>query len=240
VRHDYTVFAALKEITMQQYEVEIKTLLGSKENAERLKSALMKLYPDSTRVGYGKQLNHYFNTPSDISSFKKKIETIIPRDKKSAFENIMTAGKKISLRTRDSDGKVILVVKASVGDDTSSNGVKRIEFEAVLSQTLDELDALVIDSGATYQAKWSREREEYASVDMHICIDKNAGYGYVAEFEKVISSPDALETSRKELLSVMKKLGVEELPQERLERMFAHYNNHWKEYYGTDKTFIIK
>ena len=217
----------------------MKTLLGSKENAERLKSALMKLYPDGHVSGTANS-SIIISILPPIFLFKKKIETIIPRDKKSAFENIMTAGKKISLRTRDSDGKVILVVKASVGDDTSSNGVKRIEFEAVLSQTLDELDALVIDSGATYQAKWSREREEYASVDMHICIDKNAGYGYVAEFEKVISSPDALETSRKELLSVMKKLGVEELPQERLERMFAHYNNHWKEYYGTDKTFIIK
>jgi hypothetical protein len=38
----------------------------------------------------------------------------------------------------------------------------------------------------------------------------------------------------------MAKLGVEELPQDRLERMFAHYNAHWPEYYGTEKVFVIE
>jgi hypothetical protein len=38
----------------------------------------------------------------------------------------------------------------------------------------------------------------------------------------------------------MAELGVEELLQDRLERMFAHYNEHWQEYYGTDRTFIIQ
>jgi hypothetical protein len=30
------------------------------------------------------------------------------------------------------------------------------------------------------------------------------------------------------------------LAQERLERMFAHYNQNWPEYYGTTKVFIIE
>jgi hypothetical protein len=38
----------------------------------------------------------------------------------------------------------------------------------------------------------------------------------------------------------MKELGVKELDQKRLERMFAFYNTHWPEYYGTDKIFTIE
>lgn len=222
------------------YEVEIKTLLGSKENAEKLKKELKKKYPDTKLVAKGKQLNHYFNTPADLKPLISNIEPLVSDAQKKDLENILKHGKKISLRTRDSDGKVILVLKASVGDDTSSNGVKRIEFEAVVKKTLKELDQVLLDSGATYQAKWSREREEYESKDMHVCIDRNAGYGYLAEFEKVTQDEAALDDVKEDLLSVMDELGVAELAQDRLERMFAHYNAHWAEYYGTEKTFVIQ
>lgn len=222
------------------YEVEIKSLLGSKENVDKLKSAMKAAYPDAKLVGQGKQLNHYFNIPADLTALRENAAAIISGDKRVAFDEILEHGKKMSLRTRDADGKVILVVKASVGDDTSSNGVRRIEFEAVVDKTLAELDQVLLDSGATYQAKWSREREEYAAGDLHVCLDKNAGYGYLAEFEKVISDDSLLQKTHDELISVMAGLGVAELPQDRLERMFAHYNAHWAEYYGTEKTFNIE
>jgi len=38
----------------------------------------------------------------------------------------------------------------------------------------------------------------------------------------------------------MQELGVEELSQDRLERMFSHYNSNWPDYYGTERTFIIE
>ena len=224
---------------MKSYEVEIKSLLGSKESADALKAKLQKSYPDTKLVATEKQLNHYFIVSSDHATLAKNLDPLVPAEKKASLDHILAYGKKISLRTRDANGKVILVLKASVGDDTSSNGVKRIEFEAVVPQTLEQLDQALIDAGCSYQAKWSREREEYAAGDMHVCIDRNAGYGYLAEFEKVTSDEASLESVKTELLSVMKALGAEELSQERIERMFAHYNAHWNEYYGTDKTFNI-
>lgn len=222
------------------YEVEIKSLLGSKDSAELLKNNLQKLYPDTKLVSKGSQLNHYFNPPKDFSLIENNFAKYIPEDKKSTFANILEHGQKLSIRTRDADGKVILVIKASVGDDTSSNGVKRIEFESVMPMKLAELDKLLLDSGCSYQAKWSREREEFKSGDMHVCIDKNAGYGYLAEFEKVSEDESALDSIRTTLLQEMKKLGVTELPQDRLERMFAHYNANWEKYYGTDNIFNIE
>jgi predicted adenylyl cyclase CyaB len=222
------------------YEVEIKSLLGSVESKDKLKSSLMAAYPDTKLVGQGKQLNHYFNIPTDIAPLIKNILPLISEEKKTSLEQTLRDGKKMSLRSREADGKVILVLKASIGDDTSANGVKRIEFEAVVDKTLAELDKLLLDAGATYQAKWSREREEYASGDMRVCIDKNAGYGYLAEFEKITTDELALDSIKAELLNTMAKLGVSELSQERLERMFAHYNANWKDYYGTENVFIIE
>jgi adenylate cyclase class IV len=222
------------------YEVEIKTLLGTKENAEKLKKELQKKFPGTKLVAQGKQLNHYFNTPADLKELSHHIAPLVSSSQQKDLEKILSHGKKISIRTRDADGTVIFVVKASVGDDTSSNGVKRIEFEAKVGKTLKELDQVLLDSGCTYQAKWSREREEYKSKDMSVCIDKNAGYGYLAEFEKVTENEKVLEDVKQSLLETMDELGVAELAQERLERMFAHYNAHWAEYYGTDKTFVIQ
>lgn len=225
---------------MKNYEVEIKSLLGSKEAALKLKENLTKNFPDIKKTGLEKQLNHYFNTPKDLKEFEKKIDYLIPQDKKKSFEHVISHGQKVSIRTRDADGSVILVIKASVGDDSSSNGVKRVEFEILVKKTLAELDGIIIDAGASYQAKWSREREQFGNSQIQVCIDKNAGYGYLAEFEKIVTEESLLDEARKNLLDIMKTLEVEELQQDRLERMFAYYNNNWQEYYGTEKTFNIK
>jgi hypothetical protein len=84
-------------------------------------------------------------------------------------------------------------VKATVNDETSSNGTARIEWEVDLApMTIEEMDALVLSAGFIYQAKWSRAREGYAlgkknkqnpptplirgaqNPDTALCLDKNA------------------------------------------------------------------
>jgi predicted adenylyl cyclase CyaB len=144
------------------------------------------------------------------------------------------------VRTRDKDGEVLLVVKASVDDTSSSNGIARLEFEEPVNLSLEELDELVQKSGYRYQAKWSREREEYRIKGTNITLDRNAGYGWLAEFERIVEEKAAIKKARKEIDSLMKKLGVEELPQDRLARMFDFYNKNWPAYYGTDKIFTIE
>ena len=98
----------------------------------------------------------------------------------------------------------------------------------------------MLESGYHYQAKWSREREEYEYKGANVCLDKNAGYGYLAEFEKIVTDEAEVDAVREELDELMAELGVMELDQGRLARMFAHYNDNWPEYYGTNKTFIIE
>ena len=222
---------------MSQYEIEIKSLLGSPEKAAKLKEKIKE--KGGALVRSNNQLNHYFIL-NDVNKFKEKFNSHLFGEDKVKFNKILEEGSNFSVRTRDTDGKVLLVVKASIGDDTSANGVSRMEFESEMKMTLDNLDKLLLETGLEYQAKWSREREEYKLDDPHICLDKNAGYGYLAEFERVVGDPTLADGVKAELLGMMKDFEVKELPQARLERMFAHYNESWRDYYGTDKIFNIE
>jgi adenylate cyclase class IV len=221
-------------------EVEIKSLLGDEEKAKELKQKMLALDPSCRLIDSNSQLNHYF-TGGDSALFQKNFLELISLEERDRFLRILSEGKNLSIRTRKADENVLFVIKASIDDATSFNGTARIEFESKMAMSIDELDALVLSSGCAYQAKWSRDREEYEMSDgTHICIDRNAGYGYLAEFERVVSEEMSADEVKKELRALMEKLEVAELPQDRLERMFAHYNKHWQEYYGTEKTFTVE
>lgn len=224
---------------MHSYEVEIKTLLGSKENADSLLSRMRELDPSMELRSRNSQLNHYF-TGGNLARLAEAVSDIISPEGVVKLKDLATRAKDFSVRTRQKDEEVILVAKVSVGDDTSSNGVSRMEFEEPVPLSLSELDQRLLDAGFTYQAKWSRDREEYACLGATVCLDRNAGYGYLAEFEKIVDDAAAAEAARAQLIDLMEQLGVSELPQDRLERMFAHYNQNWADYYGTDKIFIIE
>jgi len=223
---------------MQTYEVEIKSLLGSHDKAEMLRKRFHAVDPSHQLKATSKQLNHYFNT-GPMDQLYNKVLPILPNDEHARLTHIITNGKSFSVRTRGTDNAVLLVIKASIDDTTSENGISRIEFESAVPHTLDELDAILLEAGFPYQAKWSREREEYHVRGATVTIDRNAGYGYVAELEKVVAHPDHVPPAREELRSLMQELELEELEQDRLERMFAYYNEHWPEYYGTDNIFTI-
>ncbi|HCJ45511.1 MAG: hypothetical protein AUK58_03165 [Candidatus Moranbacteria bacterium CG2_30_41_165] len=223
----------------EQYEIEIKSLLGSKDSAEALLEKMHTLDPETKCIGESSQLNHYFIV-GDTGKIFVNIVPSIAEEKIASFKKILYEGKNISVRTRKSNDTVLFVIKASIDDTTSSNGTARLEFETETPDlSLDELDNLLLDAGSTYQAKWSRDRKEYAFQGITVCIDKNAGYGYLAEFEKLVTDGAEAEAVKTDLREMMQTLGASELDQERLARMFAHYNEHWSEYYGTDKTFTI-
>lgn len=224
---------------MARYEVEIKSLLGEKGNADALKTKMSTLDPSCGCVSKNKQLNHYFKD-GNIELLFEKTKHSFAEPIQKRFQEIVEKGSSFSVRTRQKDEEVLLVIKASLDAGTSHNTVSRMEFEEPIPVSLDALDALLEEAGFTYQAKWSREREEYTYKGATVCLDRNAGYGYLAEFEKIADEESTLPSLRSELAVLMAELGVEELPQDRLERMFAHYNEHWPEYYGTDKTFIIE
>jgi len=222
---------------MAKHEIEIKSLLGTKEKADAFKEKIKN--KGALLASKHSQLNHYF-----ILNDQEKLENVLvgitDEEQESKLKEILEKGSNFSVRTRDADGKVLIVVKASVDDTTSENGVRRMEFEEVVNLTLDEVDQLLIKNGCEYQAKWSREREEYKLGDFNICLDKNAGYGYLAEVERVVEEESDLDEVQKSIVDLMDELDMEELSQERLEKMFSFYNENWRDYYGTEKVFVIE
>ena len=221
----------------EQYEIEIKCLLGGPENAERLKTKMREIDPALQNIGSHRQLNHYFEGKGDFKAVARALQNESDR---ATFIDLATKAKEISLRTRDADGTVFLVLKASIDDTTSANGTARREFEEKIDMPLDQLDKIILAAGFTYQSKWSRERTEYKFSGANVTIDRNAGYGYLAEFESIEHDPARADAAKAELRGLIKSVGLEELRQDRLARMFAYYNAHWPEYYGTEKVFDIK
>ena len=224
---------------MAHFEIEIKSLLGTKSHADALKERMAELDSNFELPSENKQLNHYFEG-GVINELYSATEHLFSGEQHEKFQHMVEKGKDFSVRTRQRDGEVLLVVKASVDEGTSANTVSRLEFEEPVTISLTELDELLLSSGYQYQAKWSREREEYSYKGANVCIDKNAGYGYLAEFEQITDDEAGIDALREELAVLMHELGVVELPQDRLARMFAYYNNNWDKYYGTDSTFTIE
>lgn len=223
---------------MAQYEIEIKSLLGEADKAEALKQKMCQLDPACACVSRSRQLNHYFEG-GDLNVLYDKVKELFTQNEREKLAYIIEQGSSFSVRSRQKDGQVLLVVKASVDGGSSANTVSRLEFEEPIDITLIELDKLIQSAGFNYQAKWSREREEYAYKGANVCLDKNAGYGYLAEFEKIVDDATKVDPARSELHTLMTELGVKELPPDRLERMFAFYNENWPDYYGTEKTFTL-
>jgi predicted adenylyl cyclase CyaB len=224
---------------MQSYEVEVKSLLGSEERAGELRAAMKQLDPSCELQSKNRQLNHYFE-----GGTLKKLSEAVARHLSGVadvkLDDMIERAKEFSVRTRDKDGIVYLVVKASVGQDSSENGVARVEFEERVDLSLEELDTLVLSAGFSYQAKWSREREEYLCNGVNVTLDRNAGYGWLAEFELIVGDQKDVEAAKGEVHELMSQLNAEELSQQRLERMFEYYNKNWEKYYGTDKIFVIE
>ena len=119
---------------MSHYEIEIKSLLGTKDKAEDLVSRMLDIDPDIKIVGENCQLNHYF-IGGDIHELYKKVEHLFSGAELDKFKMIADKGKDFSIRTRQKDEEVLLVIKASLDGGTSSNTVSRMEFKESVAIT---------------------------------------------------------------------------------------------------------
>ena len=60
------------------------------------------------------------------------------------------------------------------------------------------------------------------------------------DLSRSLDATGRAEAQAARLRALMTELGVEELAQDRLERMFAYYNANWPTYYGTEETFTVE
>ena len=222
-----------------QYEIEIKTLLGSKEQSDKLLAKVMERDPKTKLVSEQKQLNHYYHD-GNLADLAQGVAKHITPGQAAALTDIAARAKSINVRTRQKNDTVLLIVKGSLDEVSAVHSHQRMEFEAPVNISLANLDALVEQSGWQLEAKWQADRKIYSTLGLTLDVFFTPGYGYLAEFEQVVMADKDRESAHQKLVDTMESLGVQELPNNRLERMFAYYNQHWQEYYGTDRVFTVE
>ena len=105
------------------------------------------------------QLNHYFEG-GNLLHLLGVFREYISLEQANSLHKLTQEAKSFSVRTRGTPTQTIIVVKATVNDESSSNGTARIEWEVdLVPMTLDDMDTLVLKAGFSYQAKWSRARD---------------------------------------------------------------------------------
>lgn len=222
-----------------QYEIEIRALLGSKQRTDELLATARQLDPNLKQVSEQKQLNHYFMN-GDLSALANEFKAELSDEQQRALQEIIERATSITVRSRQKNDTVLLMVKGSLDGNSAVHSHQRMEFEAPLAISLDELDKRILRAGWELEAKWQAERKMYEALGLTLDVFFTPGYGYMIEFEKVVMDDTDRETAHQQVLDVMKKLGVGEVPADRLERMYEYYNEHWAEYYGTRKVFTIE
>ena len=224
------------------FEIEIKCLLLDKDALNKTKNALALIFPAMSLFSEESQINHYFGIDGSLKTLLSSLTSYLSAEQISELGQIVDSQPTdYSLRTRCINEKIVkLVIKIAGNGETSANGVLRREFEVTLNISIDELDKIIINCGFGYLSKWSRQRQEYnLDAQTKVCFDRNAGYGWIVEIEKMADSEAQARQARTEVEAIVKQASLQELDPQRLERMFAFYNQNWKDYYGTDKVFII-
>ena len=231
------------------YEVELKVLLWNKFPPETFVKVLSTDFKSVVERDEETQLNHYFEIPHRsqiLPAFEKRLSISTEDEERIAafrnWENIVVRTREI---TNKNGKKVILVMKSTVNNESSQNGTTRKELEIEIPFEIDYLDSILTSQAEIRpQAKWSRTRRTFEVVDdewfyFTVCLDKNAGYGYIAEFEVVINNPAVIESTKKKLQNCITKLWLKELSAEQLQRMFDFYNKNWESFYQTENYFFI-
>jgi predicted adenylyl cyclase CyaB len=228
------------------FEVEIKCLLTKLEEVNLVKEKLQQQYPNLKYKAEHKQRNHYFHPEGDLVLLGEKIKPFLSEEKYQELCVINNSEiANYTLRSREIDSKkVILVLKIQLQSSNYdvTNAKCRREFEVEIPNfTLQQLDDLIISCNYKYMSKWSRSRIEASlEEDLNICFDKNSGYGYIIEIEKIVQNEQKIIEALTELKNIAHKLGLEEINDDRLERMFNFYNQNWRDFYETDKVFNIQ
>lgn len=222
-----------------QYEIEIKSLLPDRQALDNLLDKIKQRDPSMELVSTQRQRNHYFHGGS-LESLIEHAATHLSPEHIESLRAIDATATHINVRSRQKNDDVLLIAKGSLDATSAAHSHQRMEFEAIVPLTIDQLDDLILASGWSLEAKWQANREIYSALGLTIDTIVTPGYGYMVEFERVVTDDSSREEAHQQILDVMESLGVDELPNDRLERMFAYYNQHWQEYYDTDNTFVVE
>ncbi|OGD66447.1 hypothetical protein A3F08_01220 [Candidatus Berkelbacteria bacterium RIFCSPHIGHO2_12_FULL_36_9] len=169
-----------------------------------------------------------------LEKFLKKSKAKLTKSETQDNWYYVAPGKN-DLRIRRNDKEAFLILKKGWMHDT-----ERDEIEVKVTRPdFERLDEIFVALGYKYDTKWYRKRLEYKLKSFNITIDFNAGYGGVAEIEKVVKNNNEVEKAKKDISDFAKEVGIEPATKELFNKMYTYYKKNWKKYYTTKTTFDI-
>lgn len=219
---------------MNKSEVKLKSLLNECQALTLLQKFLT--------VGTGcnlweRQLNHDFY--ADIRHLDRLAESPILQKVKIDLGTLQLTEPPSVRSEQINDGRATLIIKASLAG-SSENGSSRLDLEAPTSMGIEELDAALEECGIEVRCKWSRIRHIFYFVDggISVFLDKNAGYGWILEADKIAHESE-IDATKSELAQFLAKHNCHQLESDRLDRMRQFYERNWQTFYKTDNHFVI-
>jgi adenylate cyclase class IV len=220
-----------------QYEVELKSLISNEQDAMQLPERIRGLGHEVVLQAEHKQLNDYFIN-GDLSQLVRALGPHLGPEKTAELVDIADRYSDFTVRARQNNETVLFIVKAAMDGGSANHSNQRIEFETSVDIAFEDLSRLIQQSGYDIEARWQADRKIYA-ISNGITLDSffSPGYGHVAEFEMIVHDKAEVEDAERQLRAFAAILSLEEVDKELLEKMFVYYNEHWREYYGTVRTF---
>lgn len=222
-------------------EIEKKYLIKDLKSRDELVSKLYEKFPKLDHSGRKTIISYFYERGID----KKKIITaatkMLNADKLAELNAILVNSTEQVVKCRSIDDVNYFTVKGSGSGEDPVHAVNRLEFEVSLELELEEINHLLQEAGINIVSKWSSVRDFY-DLDSTIKADIEfvAGYGYKAEFEILINDGESPDLVIKLLDELAGSLGLVEANGKLLAKMYEYYNNHWQEYFKTDKVFDDK
>ena len=220
-----------------QYEVEIKCFVDTHADVAALVERMKQLDTACVHKARNELRNHYFNCddPKQLTGVGKRVLSELPARQ---LAELIEQSATISVRTRRKNRQVFLIAKGVAAGGDAIHGSNRMEFESEVDMSITELDNLLVGAGLEVLAKWSGYKDVYALSGSTIEIQFSAGYGYMVEIEQVVDTERQVAEAEANIRELAKQLGLKEVDSELIGKMYHYYNDHWAEYYETDKTGI--
>lgn len=221
-----------------QREIEIKCLLDGPAARDQLVAQLQQRFPQFSHLGTKTIISYFYQGGATKKQVSQAAERIVRPDELMELKMLLAKSDDLVVKCRSiNDAKFFAVKGSPVGEDPV-HAVNRLEFEVEVRMDLESVNAKLESAGIHIASKWSSRRDFYRLDDsIKAEIEFVAGYGYKAELEIMIQDGEPTDAAVQSIQALAKELGLVEASQELLGRMYNYYNQHWQEYFNTDKVF---
>lgn len=219
-------------------EIEVKYLLKDLTERDGLLAKLQHRYPAMAHTGNKRIISYFYEAGATKEQVLSAMSETVPQAKLAELTGVLENSGAIVVKCRSIDATNFFAVKGTPLGEDPVHAVNRLEFEVALDVPLETIDSQLQAAGIVIASKWSSQRDFY-SLDqgMKAEIEFVSGYGYKAELELVIEDGESVEVAQQSIRDIASELTLTEASQALLGRMYAYYNQHWQEYFDTDKTF---